>query len=252
MSEKQRQRALALGEREINILEYLNRVEKERVITISRITDIPRTTVLFLLKNLEKRGLVNKLLVGKHYEWAIDRSQTESFGLFGEQTVEVHFGIKNFEKVYESITRLSSGERIFVFQGNKSAQAALTRISSDFFSRMHAFLKKRKIIIEGVTGESLLNLFESLPSESLRSHWGRATIVRVVPDEYINFDTDIFSTKHKLYIFNFEKEIVVTINDPSITKAFHSLIVFMFEKSRQVDLNGHIRAILEKRGERVE
>ncbi|MEK7613353.1 MAG: helix-turn-helix domain-containing protein [Patescibacteria group bacterium] len=253
MSRKQKNTTLSIAtspsfgltRREVLILSYLARVEKERVSTIARVVDLPRTTVHFLLKKLERRTLVQRKQVGKHYEWALSPKNLPS--PFADTGVAVFQGLENFKRVYDSISNLPNGSRVFVFQGVISAQSALSHISNKFFSKLHQAIKKRKIITEAVTGEKTLALFETLPTELLESHWGRATIVHVVPDEYAFFDADFFSVQDKLYLLNFSQELAVIISNPAVTHAFHALLGLAVHAGRRVDLNGHIGAILEKR-----
>lgn len=237
---------LGLTKREGVILSYLSRVEKERVSTIARVVDLPRTTVHFLLKKLESRTLVVRRRIGKHYEWALG-SPVTPFGELSKNFVRVVQGVKNFKEIYRSFASLGNGERLFVFQGTLSAERALTHLSNDFFSSIHTALKKRRIIIEGVTGESTLALFQKLPTELLESHWGRATIVYTIPDEYARIDADIFSVKNRLYIFNFEQEFALIVENPAITEAVYSLIMLATHTGTRVDLNGYIKEILEQR-----
>lgn len=237
---------LGLTKREGVILSYLSRVEKERVSTIARVVDLPRTTVHFLLKKLESRTLVVRRRIGKHYEWALG-SPVTPFGELTKNFVHVVQGVENFKEIYHSFASLGNGERLFVFQGTLSAERALAHLSNEFFSSIHTSLKKRRIIIEGVTGESTLALFKKLPTELLESHWGRATIIYTLPDEYTSFDADIFSVRDRLYIFNFEQELAVIIENPAITEAVYSLIALATLTGKRVDLNGYIKEILEQR-----
>jgi predicted transcriptional regulator len=242
-------KALGLEKREVTILNHLYGVELATVTAISEAAGIPRTTTHFLLMKLLERGLVKKEKVRGHYEWTFNSEAMDSFGVAPESEVDVQFGLSNFKRVYKQLANLSQGGRILAFQGNQSAQAALTKLSGEFLSKLHTSIKKQKIVIEGIMGDGTFDLFEELDSDSLRSHWGRATIVHVVPDEYVSFDADIFSVKDRLYMFNFEKEIAITITNPAITSAFHSLLSFMFENSRRIDLNEHIKSVLSARGE---
>lgn len=242
-------KTFGLNSRESALLKHLFTAETETVSKISRATSIPRTTVHFLLKKLAERGLARKERVEGHYEWSLDSSATHLFTIPKTDIVDIQFGLSNFKRLYKRLSESPRGERIVAFQGNQSAQIALAELSNEFFSRMHESMKKRKIVIEGVIGESTLSLFEKLTSSSLRSHWGRATIVHVVPDHYISFDADIFSVKDKLFLFNFEKEIAITITNPAITSAFHSLLTFMLEHSEQINLNDHIQNILDSRSD---
>lgn len=218
---------------------------------IARETRIPRTTVHFLLGKLQKRKLVRECKVRGHYEWELDTTSSSILNALNSDVVTIQHGLRNFEKLYESFAHLSEGEPLFALQGNQSARTVLKHMqkSNDFLLKIHKSVKRRKVIVKGIMGENTLDLFKKLDTKSLKSHWGRATIVHIIPDKYALFNADVYSIKNKLYLFNHTDELVIIISDKITASAVHALLTFMLDHSERINLNDHIQNILNSRND---
>lgn len=265
MFDKESVKLLALSKKENRILNFLNGIQYSTVTDVAIETKIPRTTVHFLLNKLAKRGLVERISVKDHYEWKflskIDFSQKlrrllSSFenktdilgGVEGRGIgVEVYSGKERIKEIYKNILKVGSNERVYVIQGNKSAKRALEKIKKEYFFDFHKAFKKKDIIMEGVMGEGTLEIFKRLTTKELESHADRLIIAHIVPDQFIDFDTDIIIYGHYVFIVNFEEEIALFIKNHSIVQALKSLLAFMQANSKKIDINAYIKQIIESR-----
>lgn len=263
MFNKEAIKLLALSKKEDKILAFLAGIPHSKVTDIALETKMPRTTVHFLLKKLSKRGLVERIAVNGHYEWKFlsktefskklrkllsgFESKTDILGGIEGQGVgvEVYSGKERIKEIYKNILKVGSNERVYIIQGNKSAKRALEKIEKEYFFDFHKAFKKKDVIMEGVIGESTLDLFKKLTIKELESHADRLIITHIVPDQFVNFDIDIIIYGNYVFITNLEEENTIFIKNISITQALKSLLAFMQANSRKIDLNAYIKKIIE-------
>lgn len=256
---------MGLSREEAVILEMLQKTARSSVTGLADSVKIPRTTVHFLLKKLKKRGFVEQIKIGGHYEWKIF-SQTDlsrklrkllaAFelksdilgGIEGDDIgVEVYKGKEKIKEIYKNILKVGNNERVYVIQGNKSAKKALQKIDKEYFFDFHKAFKKRRVIMEGVIGESTLEIFKRLTTKELESHSDRLIITHVVPDQFVDFNVDIIMYSNSVFIVNIEEENIIFIKNISIIQALKSLLSFMQANSEKIDLNAYIKQIIENK-----
>lgn len=265
MFNKEAVKLLGLSKKEDKILVFLAGISHSTVTDIALGTKIPRTTVHFLLKKMAKKELVEKVAVNDHHEWKIFsktdfsqklrrllsgfESKTDILGGIEGQGigVEVYRGKEKIKEIYKNILKIGSNERVYIIQGNKSAKRALEKIEKEYFFDFHKAFKKKDIIMEGVIGESTLDLFKKITIKELESHADRLVITHIVPDQFVDFDIDIIIYGNYVFIINLEEENTIFIKNISIVQALKSLLAFMQANSRKIDLNAYIKQIIENR-----
>lgn len=265
MFNKEAVKLLSLSKKEDKILAFLAGISHSTVTDIAMEIKIPRTTIHFLLKKMAKRELVEKVAVNGHYEWKIFsktdfsqklrrllsdfESKTDILGGIEGQGigVEVYSGKEKIKEIYKNILKIGSNERVYIIQGNKSAKKALEKIEKEYFFDFHKAFKKKGIIMEGVIGESTLEIFKRLMTGELESHANRLIVTHIVPDQFVDFDIDIIIYGNYVFIINLEEENTVFIKNIFIVHALKSLFAFMQANSRKIDLNAYIKQIIESR-----
>lgn len=265
MFNKEAIKLLGLSKKEDKIVAFLTGILHSTVTDISLETKIPRTTVHFLLNKLAKRDLVEKVAINGHYEWKIFsktdfsqklrkllsdfESKTDILGGIEGQGigVEVYRGKEKIKEIYKNFLKVGSNERIYIVQGNKSAKRALEKIEKEYFFDFHKAFKKKDIIMEGVIGESTLDIFKRLTIKELESHANRLIVTHIVPDQFVDFDIDIIIYGNYVFIINIEEENTVFIKNIFIVHALKSLLAFMQINSKKIDLNAYIKEIIENK-----
>src|SRR3989344_892265 len=232
-----RLRLLGLTEAEASTLMALLKTDPSSVSDIAESSGVPRMAVHSALKRLSSRGLVRKLPDPYRSMWKVKNlgkiknvaeeavqyleKENKEEAPDGKEIVgkieaedigiEVFKGVRQVKRVYEETLTLSRAERVYFIQGNKSAEATLGVMDEEYLRSFHAKIKKRGIIVEGVAGEAVLKIFKKLNVPLLRSHMNRLLIGRVIPDEFADFNLDIFVFRNKAFFVSFEQKIVIAL-----------------------------------------
>lgn len=122
----------------------------------------------------------------------------------------------------------------------------LKKIGNKYFFDFHDKLRKNEIILEGIAGEKILEIFKKLSKKELESHLNRLLVSYLIPDEYIDFGMDIISFKKVVYLIDINEAKTIVIKNEIIAKIFKNLIQFMGERARKIDINQYIKELLNK------
>lgn len=258
---------LGLSDKDQSVLRCLSEKKTETVTGIAGVIGMPRTTVEFLLRGLNERGFVERVRVKGHKEWRRVKIEKltqrvrdvlrglEKVGKIAGSIesrdigIEVYMGLSNIKKVYERMLTLSRGGRVYVLQGNRSVELQLKKIDKQYLFGFHQRIKKRRIVIEGIIGESALQLFDKMENDELESHAGRLVVAYVVPDDFVDFDIDVILLREVVLLVDMVSEHVVVIRNQSIVGVLHSMFEAVQEQARSVNLNEYIQKLLQKREE---
>jgi len=71
---------------------------------------------------------------------------------------------------------------------------------------------------------------------------------RVVPDEYMNFNMDIFIMRDRAFFVGLEQKIVIVVRLAPMVEALRGIYGALAGLGRPIDLNAYLRALIEKRG----
>ncbi|MFA6042399.1 MAG: helix-turn-helix domain-containing protein [Patescibacteria group bacterium] len=235
------------------------------VSALAREIAIPRTTTHFLLKNLERRGLLHRVRVGKHGEWSLADSavitnqlqiglqlfsHAKNLGervVLGDNVVQYSQGLHNIQTTYTALLRAHVGERIYFIQGTQSAKIALQNLSPEFFQKFHAQIKKRRIILEGIGSTELLALFHTLDKKALASHQGRPLITSLVPSRFLRPDIDVLIFRSTLYVINMKKETLLTLESEEVADVLKNFLAYILAGERRMNVNEYVQQLLERK-----
>jgi len=248
--------ALGLSPKEHAVLVVLQQQPlAHKICKIARESDLPHTTVGFILKKLEKRKLVKRVRNKNHFEWVYRRNiemidnpiSTGSSKNPGQGSFFlVVTGMMNIIKELTKILELAPTERLYSIQGAGISKTILKKMDMKFMSRVHNEIRHRNIIIEGVVAESVFGLFSKMNEGQLLSHLDRMTIAYILPDELIKFPLDIFIFRERVLLVDYETERLVRIDDSALSQAFKSLFYIAEQYGKKVDLNNYIRGLIVK------
>ncbi|OHA59911.1 MAG: hypothetical protein A2589_02625 [Candidatus Vogelbacteria bacterium RIFOXYD1_FULL_46_19] len=241
----------------------VNLLNKSRVgLTATKIGVLvaePRTTVNFYLNKLSDRGWVDKIKTTKsrYPLWFLkERNEIKNSlsGFFssvgitlpGLTTLASKEGYEQVRTAYEKIIEVGKAERVFVVQGSRAPFAALKKLPTEFIERIHVAQKQKPIILEGITSRKSLSVFEKMSLRELKSHYGRLTIVYLVPDEYMDFDTEFYIFHDNVIIIQPITEKAYIIKDEVLVKTLKMIVEFMKQYSEKIDVNSYIKKLIEK------
>jgi sugar-specific transcriptional regulator TrmB len=131
---------LGLTKYEIRILESIPNMGKQ-ISTISRTTKIPRTSLLYILRKLEKRKLVKSNKNGKYTYW---RSIIKYlFPKIFNQGVTILKGKEELFSVLEKIGELPNNTRISGIQPSKSIVEVVKKVPLDKINILNKKIKDK-------------------------------------------------------------------------------------------------------------
>lgn len=265
MLDKKYLKIFGLSEKENAILKALEEGSASPT-SLAGAVELPRTTVAFLLNKLKKRGLVEKIKVGRRFQWKaaaktdiahtlrrLSNRLDPGTALFeitkGERQseIEIYRGKERMKDALQKVLEVRKGRRVYGLQGNRSIGKSLEKIEWDFILEYQNTLKKKGIIMEGIAGESALKIFEKLTKEQLESHLGRPGVCYLAPDEFFDFNLDIMVFQNIVMTINYDEETILLIKDSMIQEAMQKFISFMESCSRKIDLNAYLRDLIEEK-----
>jgi len=253
---------LGLSAKEIAIIKRLKQTNSLKVTNLARLTRIPRTSVEFLLKKLNKRGLVEKVKIRNHYEWQkVDDAilatkfrqlinnldfYSEVIGKIEDKSIIIEV-FRSKAKIIEAATKIlkfNPAYRVYYIQCAASAKYQMEKFPKQFVLEFHRKLKKSGIIMEVITAESILPYFNSLSKKELQSHLGRPLITYLVPDQFVDFGADIIIHKNLIIILNYDDESVIYIKNKLFASIFANLFELIQSYSKKYDLNEYMRNLM--------
>jgi hypothetical protein len=255
---------LDMTSQEAHVFKALQQIKRENVSVIARRAHLPRTTAGFLLRKLRDRGLVESLRVRNHQEWQLcsqveiaDRLKSVMQSLLSVSpmgivaieglTIEVFRSDQNMETLASRILMFGKRDRVYYIQSLDSAKYQMKKMNKEFLKQYHYAIKEKKLIMETIASQRILNLFEDLSFSELAGHHGRFIVAYFVPDQFVDFPADILIYRDTVIIVDYAQEMMVSIKNTLIASIFLNLFELIKLHAKRVDLNAHILHLMEKR-----
>lgn len=200
---------------------------------------LPRRTVGYNLISLRNRGLAQRDSSNRYPEWSLAALEARE-----SSVAETYSGTAEIQKKIWSLLQAPGLTRYYTIQGTASIRDQFRLYDSEFARSVHRFVKKRKIIIEGVISNSGLSEMDRMNIDQLRSHKDRLTVVYVLADEILNFEHDFYIFDSKLCLVNYRKQSLVVINDAAISSGVYSLLRMAILYGKKINLNDHINNLI--------
>ncbi len=220
----------------------------------------PSSSALLELHRLEKKGLVQRIVVGKRHHWKASEprmlleiaqettlairdilpklnSLKESNAKDENTLPEITFykSIDGIKHVYADILNLSKGERIVTFEGVGSTRTKTKRLSKSFMIQWQQSLKKRGLILDSIISEESIK--EMKKEESLRiAHLGRAVSAFLLPTETIDVNIDVVLYGDCTAFIDIYRDIAIVIKDKEIKRVMERIFTVMAIGKRKIDL----------------
>ena len=245
------QKLLDLSSSEVKILRGMGDKVSVTPSNLAVSIGIPRTTISFLLGKLAKRGMVERIFVKNHREWKLyyeNISKLESlFTTDNLSLISQVKGIKGIERLCLKMLELRTAERIYYIQGSGSSTYALAKLDENFWCRFHEQVKKKKIILDGIAAESILDTFNGLSKAQLVSHKERMVIAYLLPDSMLKIPIDLFIFRDCLLVVDYKEEIGVSIKQKNIIRTLNLFIEMAKNFGRKMNLNEYISNLLAQK-----
>lgn len=232
-------RILGLTKQENKIMWAISDMAKH-VSDIARITKLPRTSLLYILRGLEKRNLVKSLKNRKYTYW---KSNTiNAFRMLKNVTsnVVIHNGLESIMSIFEQLTNQSYNSRVKCIQPDSSIKYALRKIEASTWKTLNDVVKAKKFIIEGIVHEkSVATILSELGRNDAKriyeSFIGRLEDYVKIPEDFADVESEIYIFGGKAFIVNWNKEVALEIGDENMVE----LLDAMFSCVKELGIRYH-------------
>ena len=231
---------LGLWKNEVTVLKALS--SNELVISdLAIITQIPRTSLYYILPKLEERGFVEKVKRNKKTLWRKvddkdiyttheevlegfkDKKEDGETKVISKATqITFQHGNKNVLKVFDEISAMPPKSRFYGIQPEPSIVGAVERNSLEKIIAFNNKVKSKKIIAEGIIHEKGTDtMTKTLSKEEkrkfLESFSRRSADTAKLPDNFLeNTKAEIYLYEDKVAIVNWYEEFSVIIRNKDV------------------------------------
>ncbi len=261
---------LGLNDTEVSILNALQSIKNTN--DIVKDTKISRTGVVYSLKNLSRKGLIEKIRIGKRYKYVAlsptriseELKKVSETICISSGTVQgtriktstesefvVHVGTKEMVLLFEKVMSLNRGERWKAIQPNKSWMNMHKILSSEDLVRINDSIKNNGIIVDGVLQDNAYRLYHEFFKQdktSLKaiaeSFIDRAADYTLVPHQFFNYNAEIWLIRNTVCILNWLEGVAIEITNPDIRNFIKDMFEIVKEQGVKVDHNQAMREIL--------
>ncbi len=258
---------LGLEKIEVLILEALQ--SKALSLTdLSRHIEVPRTTLPRVIKKLNSRGFLKRITVGKRKKW-LTVSPSEMFDIFAactnqldkhttktklrfdnETEFTIYRGAQNIFDVFEKLSSLHKGERVYGIQPDESIQEVVKKLPVEKLLKINNQLKNNKIVFEGIVHKkSVENLMRSMGRKNAKklfdSFVGRLEDYVNLPDDFLNVRSEIYIYRDSAAIINWYDEVAIVIKNPDMIVFLKGMFQCVKEFGQRYSQNEAMKVFLK-------
>lgn len=261
---------LDLIESEILVLDALSLAKSTQ--DIKRLTGLSRTGIKYVLEKLMRRGLVNRTKIGKRFIYMAiskkelsddlrdvsDNMNIENGKLSGariktskENEFIIHVGAKEIVPAYERIASVNRNERIKAIQHHKSWLELMNKVSKDQLVDFNKSIVKNHLILDGMLNESAYDSYlkeiKNDPiknKDAIESLNGRMADYTVFPNNFFNYNCEIWLFKNTALLINWHEEVAIEIVNENMAWFLRDMFEFVKEGGKKIDHNKMIREVL--------
>ncbi len=253
------------------MIPFLSRKEEEvymtllkRDATIQELSEElrrPRSSLLLLLRSLEKQGLARRIRLGRRNIWQAANPRNilklaqeqlnatreilptlvaeQGAGRSGSSVPEIRIyeSQRGLRIVYDSILTLRKGEKVFTLEGSKSVESKLRLLPLSYITKWQKVLKQKSLILESVISESSVRLLAGSAKRLIEPHIGRPMITHVVADSRLCMDLDIILYGRNAAFIDIQRNLATVITDEKIKQSLQLLFDLTKAGATQIDLN---------------
>lgn len=248
---------LGLSKAELSIIDSLeSKDQSERnmsIVNISKETNIPRTSLYYMLPKLERRGFIEMKRNNKRVYWrkstdeyfegkyirtiesVIEKKINPISPTADNQGIRVLRGTDQLLTVFNEIAGLHTKSRAYGIQPDASLVQVVKNVPTAKAIKFCDDVKEKGIIIEAIVHEKSVDSIKNTltdkrtAQELLKSFGGRSADTVKMPDNFLsNTKAESYLYDNKVSLLNWEKGIAVIIEDNDI---FH-LVKEMFNSTK--------------------
>jgi sugar-specific transcriptional regulator TrmB len=236
-------------------------------VELSKHCSIPRPTIYLTLDSLRKRGLVMRLRYKDKIQWrkssddyigaqlqkvrnnlirSSSKSQT-NISISNNIQLSIHKGPKQIAKLLGNMVRNYPNERLIIISGNQVVDSWSKVLGLEKINAFNREIKELGVITEIVTSKKWFEeQTKQFGIEWAKNYEGRTTRVQNIDNKYLDYASQIFIIKNKVYLVSMPDEVFIEVKNAEIVKMLVSLTRFIQDNSSVFDSNALLRGLIEK------
>ena len=177
-----------------------------------------RLTIFYNLRKLEKRGLLKRDKTSRAHTWSVAIAGADKEKILKTQNNQLSIGAG-----YD-VLHASRQHRLFSIQGTNAVKSTSDMIRMGrSFTKTHTRQKLRQVIIDGILTDTGVTIMKGLPRNLLKSHFGRPSILHIIPHNPAISDYEIVSDGKTLLIINHADGTCVISDEEGMISGFLAL-----------------------------
>lgn len=236
-------------------------------IELAKHCSIPRPTIYITLDKLTARGLIYKQKHFNKKRWLKNSDEylerllkgaglsllkniikpSEKISVSDNLQISVHKGPKQISELLSGFIKKYPHERMIMISGNEVIDSWNRVLGVKKINAFNRQIKEVGMITELITSqkwfEHQANFFGTEWSKDFE---GRSTRVQNIDDKYLDYSSQIFIIKNRVYLVSMEDEVFIEIKNSEIAKLIISLSRFIQDHSSVFDPNALLREIIKK------
>jgi len=236
-------------------------------------TGVSRTGINYELKVLLNKGFIKKIKYGKRYVYiaisldeitnlmqeAIDELNLRDLNIRGvrvktshQNEFIIHVGPSEILPAYQKIASKNKNTRIKAIQHHRSWFELTQKITQEQLVQFNNAIIKNKIILDAMLNESAYLFYKKeiilnpkKHKEGIESLKDRIADYSDFPDEFFNYDSEIWIFKNTTLIINWKEDVAIEITNQNITKFLSDMFDFVKMGSRKIDHNKIMKELLD-------
>jgi len=244
---------LGLSRAEEKVL-FIIASEKLSVSEISRRSKIPKTTLNYVVRKLENRGLLEYIKKGERKLWMISDAHDlcnrftalgESFGgrtgegittisISRNTRVEIYQGTESLYKLWGKFVSLHKTERLYAIQPDKSFNSAISHIIKKLSFKdlvdMNEKILNSNIIVEALVHErsvesiaKTISSFGHDPVPFLAGFLNRPADTARLPADFMDVNAEMYMHNDTFTIIHWADTTAVSITNKDVTRFFKEM-----------------------------
>lgn len=242
---------------------------------IAKVSGISRTGINYALEALIQKGLVKlgRNKARKTYQAINSTELAEAFlessrkvdlldylkeqtrlKSAGNQKVRIHLGLNEVIAAYFSIVNTSRDERVRAIQHHRSFLEIIEKLTPPKLVEFNRIMHKHKIILDGMlnkgayksTQEEIAREPEKYKPVAESLGEDRIADYTVFPDQFFNYDAELWLFRNTALIINWKEEIAVEIDNEHITGFLRDMFKFVKACNLKLDHHRVLREVLQR------
>jgi DNA-binding transcriptional ArsR family regulator len=253
-------RLLDLNKQDLNILDTLHRLKIPSLVSvIQRNCSIPRSSLVYRLGKLKKKGLIDVSYIGQR-EFFRPKTQSDIVSNVlvknndeANDACKIYSGVQEIISLWYKMISLPKHTRFTVIQPYRSFRLALQKTPPEIAIDISERIKKNAFIIDAIEQQKAVDVIATVYGKSkITSRLAHAFVDRLedmvkVPDDFLDEKSELYMFQNTVVFIDWNTEIAIEIKNQHI---FH-LVLSMFEKTKaygnRYELGKSVKKLIAKK-----